>query len=105
MPVAAARWISAIAYSSNVAERRGGIGTGEKVALMADLASIGVGVVDMEIIEPARRPVAPEALRVGLDPGASQQFLELGQMVRRHLLLDAVRTQALDLALHIEAGL
>jgi hypothetical protein len=36
--VAAARWISAIAYSSKVAERRGGMGTGEKGALIADLA-------------------------------------------------------------------
>ena len=68
-------------------------------------SSVRRGVVDVEIVEPAGRAVAPERGRVEVDAGLGQQPAELGQMVRRHPLLDAVGPQARDLAPHIEPGL
>src|SRR5262249_26224691 len=75
---------------------------GGRCAHMGDLSSVRVDVIDMEIIEPASRAVALEAARIGLDPGTLEQTLKLGEMMRRHLLLDAVRAEAFDLALNIE---
>src|SRR5262249_20713656 len=60
---------------------------------------------DVEIVELAGRAVALEGARIGLDPGTLEQPAELGDVVVRHLLLDAVRPQALDLALDVDLRL
>src|SRR5262249_55972977 len=67
--------------------------------------SVGVGVIDVEIIEPAGRSVAAEPPGISLDARPRQQTLEPGDVMRRHLFLHAVGAQTLDAALDVEPGL
>src|SRR5437773_8689383 len=69
------------------------------------MASVSVGVIDVEIIELAGRAEAAEVLRIGLDLGLLQEAGELGEMMVGHLLFDAVGTETVDLASDIELRL
>src|SRR4051794_35093565 len=66
------------------------------------LASVIPGVVDVEVVELARRPVAAEVVRVdALHLGAFQKARQLGCVLVAHLLLDAVRAQVVGPATHV----
>src|SRR6266508_2255599 len=68
--------------------------------------SVGRCVVDLEVVELARRTVAPELPRIDVVyPGPRKQVGQLGAVLVAKLLLDAVRAKAGDLAAHVEAGL
>src|SRR5215218_8089453 len=116
MPSRAARWISWIVLRSNVADsRRPGCQPGwplrPRLLPRVSNSVIGsplvlAGVVDVEVVEPARRAVAAEVGRVGVvDAGALEQRAQLGDVVLGELLLDAVGTEALDRAAHVEVRL
>src|SRR5690606_23686649 len=65
--------------------------------LVEAAASVGACVVDLERVELACRPVAPEVAGVGIvDPGPAEQIAELRQVLLAHLLLDAVRSETRD---------
>src|SRR6266508_962870 len=64
------------------------------------------GVVDLEVVELARRSVAPEPRGVDVvDPGALEQLRDLGRVLGAQLLLDAVRAEAGDRAVDVQARL
>src|SRR6266545_7959341 len=68
--------------------------------------SVGRCVVDLEVVELARRTVAPELPRIDVVyTGPRKQVGQLGAVLVAKLLLDAVRAKAGDLAAHVEAGL
>src|SRR5277367_1002324 len=95
MPWSAARWISAITSAENAAERRSGGGRSPETL---SASSVGGGMVDMEMVELARRAVMPETRRVGRDAGACQQRGDPRDQIRGHRLLDAIGAQAGDRA-------
>src|SRR5262245_64905512 len=99
--------MSARIWGGNVAEGRRPRGSTliDRRSLMAPRGLVGIGVVDVEVVELAGRAVALEGARVRLDPGALEQPAELGDVVIGHLLLDAVRPQAFDLALDVDLRL
>src|SRR5260363_21592 len=102
MPVAAARWISAITFGLKVAEKRGGVRCGGTDIVMA---SIGVDIVDVEVIEAPRRAIELEVIGARLDAGPLQHGREDRAVFLRHRLLDAVGAQAGDAATHEQSGL
>src|SRR5215210_522859 len=68
--------------------------------------SVGLRVVDVEVVQPAGGAIAPEARGVDvLDARALEQLGHLGDVLVAHRLLDAVRTEALYVAAHVEARL
>src|SRR5690606_17080250 len=69
------------------------------------LGSILVDVVDIEVVQAASRAVAAKIRRVGADPGLVQQRRDLGVVPLTHRLLDAVRTEAGNLAAHVQPRL
>src|ERR1700751_1459470 len=71
------------------------------------MGSIGGGVVDAEMIEPARRAVAAELAEIDLprDAGFLEERVQLLAMLLLELFLDAVRAQALHRAAHEKARL
>ena len=64
-----------------------------------------VCVVDVEVIQLARGPVALELFGLGVAAAALQQFLEDLDMLGTHFLFDAVGTQRFDRAAHEQARL
>ena len=98
MPSRAARWISAIALRSKRSTRAGP---------GASRYAISTRVVDVEVVEPPRRAVAPELGRVDVvDPGPLEQLARARRRVLvAHLLLDAVGAEPCDRAAHVEARL
>src|SRR5688572_6133868 len=69
------------------------------------MTSISIDIVDVEVIELAGRAVAFELGGIGVHAGTLQQLAQLLDVMRGHLFLDAIRAEAFDLALHIEARL
>src|SRR5437762_11317163 len=59
--------------------------------------SIRIGMIDIEIVELARRAIAPERFGVGLDLGLVEKLCELAIMLIAHFLFDAVGTKARNL--------
>ena len=57
-------------------------------------------MIDVEIVKFARRAVAPESRRIGIDAGAAQELRDDGPVLLAHLLLDTIGAQALHLAAH-----
>src|SRR5215469_14278766 len=101
MPSRAARWISAIALRSNVADSRS-----PGCHPFAALTSVRAQVVDVEVVEPPRGPVAPELAGVDIvDAGASQQIADLRHVLVPHLLLNAVRAEPGHRAAHVQPRL
>src|SRR5579871_5604087 len=99
MPSRAARWISQIAWRSNVADSRSeGRGPGIQPI------SVCPRVVAVEVVEAARRAVAPEAVEAA-DAGAIEQLAQLGLVLGAQLLLDAVGAEPRDLAADVDARL
>src|SRR5215211_1909703 len=98
MPSRAARWISAIALRSNVADSR-------SPGCQPSSATALHGVVDLEAVEPPRGAVAAEVARVGIDARARQQLAELVGVLGAQLLLHAVGSQRGDAAAHVQARL
>src|SRR5688572_24353429 len=96
MPSRAARWISWIVLRSNVADSRSpgcqpGVPLRRLATVSNSVISVLARVVDVEVVEPARRAVAPEVLRAGAGhAGALEQRPQLGDVLVAHLLLDAV---------------
>src|SRR3954471_6126758 len=70
-----------------------------------EVKSIRIGVIDVEIVELARRAIAAEVLRLGIDLGNTQEPLEIGHMLFAHLFLDAVGAEIIGAALHIKPRL
>src|SRR3954464_8306686 len=111
MPSRAARWISWIALRSKVADsRRPGCHPGcplrlRRLSVSNSVISVLAGVVDVEVVEPARRAVAAEVGRVGVGAGALEQRPQLGDMLVAQLLLDAVGAEGLHRAAHVEVRL
>src|ERR1041385_2715466 len=89
----------------NVAEGRRPRGSTLMSSRTPSARSISVGVIDVKVVKLAGRAVAAEFFRIGLDARLFQKALQLGDMMGRHLLLDAVGAQALDLALDVELRL
>src|SRR5438093_8999818 len=68
--------------------------------------SVRACVVDVEVVEPAGRPVAAELRRVDTgDPGPVEEVAQLGEVVLADVLLDAVGAEAFHLAANVDAGL
>src|SRR3954449_3140150 len=117
MPSRAARWISWIAFLSNVADsRRPGcqpawwyrrfVIVSNSVMRGPPWRSVLAGVVDVEVVEAPRRAVAAEVRRLDVvDPGALEQRAQLGEVVVAQLLLDAVGAEGLDAPAHVEVRL
>src|SRR3954468_13071371 len=117
MPSRAARWISWIAFLSNVADsRRPGcqpawwyrrfVIVSNSVMRGPPWRSVLAGVVDVEVVEAPRRAVAAEVRRLDVvDPGALEQRAQLGEVVVAQLLLDAVGAERLDAPAHVEVRL
>src|SRR4051794_8208417 len=117
MPSRAARWISWIAFLSNVADsRRPGcqpawwyrrfVIVSNSVMRGPPWRSVLAGVVDVEVVEAPRRAVAAEVRRLDVvDPGALEQRAQLGGGVGAPLLLDAVGAGRLDAPAHVEVRL
>ena len=74
-------------------------------APFALVSLIRTGMVHVEVVELTRRAVAAEALRLRRDPGALQQIAQRLEVLRHHLLLDAVGAEPGHLALHVDHGL
>src|SRR5512132_204371 len=63
-------------------------------------------VIDLEVVELARRSVAAEVGGIGvLDPGPLEQRRDLGAVLLAQLLLDAVGAEAGDRTAHVDPGL
>src|SRR5882672_11281285 len=91
MPSRAARWISAIAFRSKVADSRK---PGCQPSRIEVPISVAPEVVGVEVVQLPSRAVTAKGHRVGiLDPGSVQQSAELLEMFVEHLLLDAIRTE------------
>src|SRR3954469_579989 len=117
MPSRAARWISWIAFLSNVADsRRPGcqpawwyrrfVIVSNSVMGAPPWRSVPAGVVDVKVVEAPRRAVAAEVRRLDVvDPGALEQRAQLGDVLVAQLLLDAVGAERLDRAAHVEVRL
>ena len=63
--------------------------------------SVGARVVDLEVVELPRGPVASELRRVGIDPGGVEQTSDLLDVLVTHLLLHAVRAEARNRPSHV----
>src|SRR5690606_8050804 len=69
-------------------------------------SSVGIRVIDVEVIKLASRAVALELVRLHvLEASAFEQLGKLLVVLWPHLLLDAVGAQALDLAAYEQLGL
>src|SRR5271170_6074864 len=112
MPSRAARWISAIALRSNVADsRRPGCqppATGSPASPLPPppYISIAPEVLDMEVVELTSRPIAAElgCLDV-VQLGALEQLREVLEVLCTHLLLDAVGAELGDRSANVQTRL
>src|SRR6185437_15904214 len=65
--------------------------------------SVRAEVVDVEVVEPARRSIPPKLGRIGIvDPGRVQQRADLGHVLVAHLLLLAIGSETGDAATHVQ---
>src|SRR3954447_26425662 len=109
MPSRAARWISWIVLRSKTADsRRPGCQDIRSAPCRgrAGRPLVLPGVVDVEVVETARRPVAAELrrLRIG-HAGAREQVAQLGAVLVAQVLLDAVGAEAAHRPAHVEPRL
>src|SRR5919197_3993612 len=109
MPSRAARWISWMTLRSKTADsRRPGCQPairGGPRRWRSGSRSILPGVVDVEVVEAARRPVPPELRRVRVHARARGQVAQLGDVLLAQLLLDAVGPEAAHRAADVQARL
>ena len=107
-PSRAARWISWIASRSKM--RRLAQAAGATVRCACRGVELGhqysPGVVDVEVVEPARRAVAAEVAGVAPSTSArSSSPRSSARVLVAHLLLDAVGAEARDRAAHVQVRL
>src|SRR5271170_4328500 len=112
MPSRAARWISAIALRSNVADsRRPGCQpppTASPVSPFGPTPYISVApeVLDTEVVELTSRPVAAELRCLDVvQLGAFEHLRDVFMVLGAHLLLDAVGAERGDRSANVQPGL
>ena len=99
MPVEAARRISESVASSKVADLRGNVR-----GVLSILSSIGVSVIDAEIIKFTRRAIAFEFGWFFFALGGFEQSYKIGYVFWPHFFFDAVGTEACDFAFDLETS-
>src|SRR5580698_8980379 len=98
MPVAAARWISAMEWGSKVAEKRGSVPgiCGPGVSFI----SIGPCIVDMKMVKRAGRTVKFEIFHGRIASGLFQEIFENRFCLLGHWFFLAIRAQTGHIASH-----